>query len=282
MVSGKWSPIYSQALLVELDNGKRFITNFRYNLKESYLKDPLTGDLSKLSELSTGSEEAFDSECHSTMVGYVQDDYKNSQRASESMKNFKATCFFGQQIEHYDVETTQPVEEGEKKLKFNKITKHNAAASKDLAIQSKPAATSKPAALVASNKTESTPAAPAAPAAPSAPEAASQAQVDEDTLVESSEKQTTSAAETLQSKLMKKSNKKNKRSNLHLEHVPSDEMDLLISTINSADLGWKASTCKLQKHHKDYAKGQNCEDDEMVMISDDVSAAKVNRGPIHP
>ena len=32
---------------------------------------------------------------------------------------------------------------------------------------------------------------------PSAPEAASQAQVDEDTLVESSEKQTTSAAETL-------------------------------------------------------------------------------------
>tara|TARA_B110000305_G_C18881154_1_gene377607 strand:+ start:218 stop:415 length:198 start_codon:yes stop_codon:yes gene_type:complete len=65
-------------LLVELDNGKRFITNFRYNLKESYLKDPLTGDLSKLNELSTGSEEAFDSECHSTMVGYVQDDYKNS------------------------------------------------------------------------------------------------------------------------------------------------------------------------------------------------------------
>lgn len=35
IVTGKWSPIYSQALLVELDNGKRFITNFRYNLKES-------------------------------------------------------------------------------------------------------------------------------------------------------------------------------------------------------------------------------------------------------
>lgn len=80
-----------------------------------------------------------------------------------------------------------------------------------------------------------------------------------------------------------KSNKINKRSNLHLEHVPSDEMDLLISTINSADLGWKASTCKLQKSHKDYGKGQNCEDDEMLMISDDVSAAaKTNRGPIHP
>lgn len=46
-----------------------------------------------------------------------------------------------------------------------------------------------------------------------------------------------------------------RRSNLHLEHVPSDEMDLLISTINKADLGWKASTCKLQKHHQDYGKG---------------------------
>jgi len=52
-----------------------------------------------------------------------------------------------------------------------------------------------------------------------------------------------------------KSKKSNKRSNLHLEHVPSDEMDLLISTVNQANLGWKASTCKLQKHHKDYGKG---------------------------
>jgi hypothetical protein len=36
-----------------------------------------------------------------------------------------------------------------------------------------------------------------------------------------------------------------KRTNLHLEHKPSDEMDLLISTLNDADLGWKADTCKL-------------------------------------
>lgn len=86
----------------------------------------------------------------------------------------------------------------------------------------------------------------------------------------------------MKAKLVQKSNKKNKRSNLHLEHVPSDEMDLLISTINQADLGWKASTCKLQKHHKDYAKGQNCEDDDMLMISDDLVANKNNHGPIHP
>ena len=53
-------------------------------------------------------------------------------------------------------------------------------------------------------------------------------------------------------------------------------MDLLISTINSADLGWKASTCKLQKHHADYGKGENCEQD-LLMLSDDDSF-----GPIHP
>lgn len=82
--------------MVELDNGKRFITNFRYNLKESFLKDPLNGDISKLGTLSTGSEEAFDSDCKQTMVGYVQDNY--NQKTGESMKNFKATCFFGQQV----------------------------------------------------------------------------------------------------------------------------------------------------------------------------------------
>lgn len=36
-----------------------------------------------------------------------------------------------------------------------------------------------------------------------------------------------------------------KRSNPHHDHVPSDEMDLLIQTINTIDLGWKADTCKL-------------------------------------
>lgn len=38
--------------------------------------------------------------------------------------------------------------------------------------------------------------------------------------------------------------KSNRRFNAHLEHIPSDDMDLLISTINDMDLGWKADTCK--------------------------------------
>ena len=35
-------------------------------------------------------------------------------------------------------------------------------------------------------------------------------------------------------------------------------MDLLIETINQADLGWKADTCKLQAHHPSY--GSHCEE----------------------
>jgi hypothetical protein len=36
-----------------------------------------------------------------------------------------------------------------------------------------------------------------------------------------------------------------KRKNSHLNHVPSDELDILIEKINSSDLGWKADVCKL-------------------------------------
>ena len=41
-VSGKWSTIYAQHLMVELDNGQKFVTNLRYNVKPDKSKDPLT------------------------------------------------------------------------------------------------------------------------------------------------------------------------------------------------------------------------------------------------
>jgi len=50
--------------------------------------------------------------------------------------------------------------------------------------------------------------------------------------------------------------KKTKRHNMHLENKPSDEMDLLITTVNEADLGWKADVCKYQKSHALY--GSHC------------------------
>lgn len=41
-------------------------------------------------------------------------------------------------------------------------------------------------------------------------------------------------------------------------------MDLLIETINELDLGWKADTCKLQKHHSKY--GDHCDDLELAQV----------------
>ena len=51
--------------------------------------------------------------------------------------------------------------------------------------------------------------------------------------------------------------KSHKRFNAHAAHVPSDMNDLMIESINKLDLGWKADTCKYQKHHANY--GDHCE-----------------------
>jgi len=56
------------------------------------------------------------------------------------------------------------------------------------------------------------------------------------------------------------------RSNPHHDHVPSDEMDLLIETINSNDLGWKADVCKLQKHHHMY-DADKCDKKDRVNLA---------------
>mmetsp|Transcript_8594 Transcript_8594/g.13307 ORF Transcript_8594/g.13307 Transcript_8594/m.13307 type:complete len:180 (+) Transcript_8594:557-1096(+) len=65
------------------------------------------------------------------------------------------------------------------------------------------------------------------------------------------------------SKKMNSTKKPSDRTNLHLDHAPSDEMDLLISTLNEADLGWKADTCKLSKSHSKYGHGQACGGDKL-------------------
>ena len=58
-----------------------------------------------------------------------------------------------------------------------------------------------------------------------------------------------------------------KRHNPHHDHVPSDEIDLLIETINSNDLGWTADVCKLQKSHRMYDAAR-CDDTVLVDITE--------------
>lgn len=40
-VQGKWLGFYDQAFKVELDNGLRFLTNWRYSVKEYVTSEPL-------------------------------------------------------------------------------------------------------------------------------------------------------------------------------------------------------------------------------------------------
>ena len=70
---GKWSTIYDQAIKVELENGQRFVTNFRYNIKPSVSTEPLTDTSNLLMEdMHAGDYGKFNSDCTQTMVGFVQ------------------------------------------------------------------------------------------------------------------------------------------------------------------------------------------------------------------
>jgi hypothetical protein len=57
---------------VELDNGTRFITNFRYNVKPSISSDPVADGESAFVGMKTSDYDSFDSDCGNTMVGFVQ------------------------------------------------------------------------------------------------------------------------------------------------------------------------------------------------------------------
>jgi len=76
---------------------------------------------------------------------------------------------------------------------------------------------------------------------------------------------------TLAQKTTTKNKRARKRVNMHLEHKPSDEMDLMISAINEMDLGWKADTCKYQKHHEKY--GEHCESEALQLVQTSKSTA---------
>ena len=66
-----------------------------------------------------------------------------------------------------------------------------------------------------------------------------------------------------------------KRYNAHLEHVPSDENDVAISFINSQDFGWKADTCKLQRHHVDY--GSHCDGLNLAQVDSEAEVEDMDK-----
>lgn len=57
-------------------------------------------------------------------------------------------------------------------------------------------------------------------------------------------------------------------------------MDLLITTLNDGDFGFKMDTCKLQKHHVRYGEGQTCEDsneeDQLLQIESETNMGEAS------
>jgi len=71
-ITGTWSTIYDQSFKIELDNGLRFLSNFKYTLKPNISKDPEDQSVKSFTQLKTGDYGKFDSQCDKTMVGFVQ------------------------------------------------------------------------------------------------------------------------------------------------------------------------------------------------------------------
>lgn len=58
---------------VELDDGTRFITNFRYDVKPELSVDAIGEGYDHFAQgFGTGDYASFDSVCNKTMVGFVQ------------------------------------------------------------------------------------------------------------------------------------------------------------------------------------------------------------------
>lgn len=93
----------------------RFISNFRYSIKNGLSQDPLQDGGSKFEQLKTDDYGSFDSKCNESMVGFVQ-----SIHGQVSMKTHKAQCFYAKQVKHYDIEKSVLFDNGDG-VKIDKI-----------------------------------------------------------------------------------------------------------------------------------------------------------------
>jgi hypothetical protein len=94
-VAGQWSTIYDQSFKVELDNGLRFLANFKYTVKPEISQDPTQDGADEFSTLKTGDYSKFDTQCDKTMIGFVQTMPKKSSEKG-TMSSHKTTCFWGE------------------------------------------------------------------------------------------------------------------------------------------------------------------------------------------
>jgi len=93
VVKGSWSTVYDQAFRVELDNGLRFVSNFRYNIKPNWSEDPIKDGAEVFADVKTSDYDTFVSKCDESMVGFVQ----QVHGSGGDMKNHPVQCFYGKQ-----------------------------------------------------------------------------------------------------------------------------------------------------------------------------------------
>lgn len=105
-IAGTWSPIYDQAVKIELKNGLRFLANFKYTVKPEISQDPTKDGSDEFQSLKAGDYNKFDTHCDRTMVGFVQTIPSIRTGEVYTMKDHRVQCFYGVQNVHYDMEKT--------------------------------------------------------------------------------------------------------------------------------------------------------------------------------
>ena len=60
-IAGTWSTVYDQSFKIELDNGLRFLTNFKYSIKSETSVNPVKDGADKFESVKTGDYGKFDS-----------------------------------------------------------------------------------------------------------------------------------------------------------------------------------------------------------------------------
>jgi hypothetical protein len=99
---GHWTLVYDQGIVVQFDK-YRFITNWRYNVKNESLMQAETLDFNQIKD--------FESQCDQTMVGTMQRRDKGGLWSGDD-----TSCFYGQHTSQPTEETEEEDNHGDKPL----------------------------------------------------------------------------------------------------------------------------------------------------------------------
>jgi hypothetical protein len=124
-VAGLSLTIYDQSFRIELDNGLRFIANFKYSVKPEISQDPTKDGQDEFLSLKAGDYNKFDTHCDKTMIGFVQTMPSIKTNEVYTMQNHRIQCFYGEQEAHYDMEKTVQVKTDSDNVKVAVITNQN-------------------------------------------------------------------------------------------------------------------------------------------------------------